>query len=131
MAANKSSVLVTRLVLVGILLVGIVLLFLDRSARSSAEKFKEQLEAAIPVVGGQAADGGEDAASWNQAKVQEAAGREPSKSYDHAAANKTFVEEYQWRGAFRSYTVYCYYRVAADKLLDAVSLNTELDESQL
>ena len=127
--AKKSSFPASKIILFGILAVAIVALLFDRQARSSAESFRDKVVAGIPKIGVDG-DGG-DESGWNLAKVHEVAGREPSTSYDHETANRTFVEEYSWRGAFRQYTVYCYYRVAADKILDAVSLNEPLQETQL
>lgn len=108
----SSPALILRLVLIGILIIGVIVLILDRKAQSAAKSFADQITKLVdenrPMI---AAD------------VRKLAGREPTKTYDHPSGKKKFIEEYTWSGGFHKSTVYCSYQLAADGLLEAVTVN--------
>ena len=109
---SSSSALVVRIILIGVLIVGVILLIMDLRARSASQDLHNALQKAI-----------DESNTTNTAEVQKLAGRKPTKEYEHPSDKKRWIEEYEWKGVFHTYTVYCYFQVAADKLLDAVALN--------
>ena len=108
---SSSSALVVRIILIGILIVGVILLIMDLKSRSASQDLHNALQKAI-----------DESNTMNNVEVQKLADRKPN-AYVHPADEKTYIEEYTWKGVFHTYTVYCYYQVAADKLLSKVALN--------
>ncbi|MBN1851849.1 MAG: hypothetical protein JW829_03965 [Pirellulales bacterium] len=113
--SGKSS-LIRRCILFGILIVAVILLILDRKARSDSKSFYDALDKAIV-----------DSQFLNDLDVQKLAGRKPAKTSQNPSGKKEYYEDYRWRGGFHSYTVYCSYQVAAEKLLNNVSYNQPLE----
>lgn len=122
MLRHRAGVLKVILVVALAVIVGASTLFMvqEQKARSQAEQANASLIRAI-----------DQAQVDNQAtptpkEVHELIGRQPNLT--RVPARHRYVEEYYWKGPMGEQRLYVYFSTAADKFLEAVSLNHKLDQ---
>lgn len=107
---KKQSNPVVLGVLVGVLMLGLLALIIDRNARhaaaTAADRINEMLDRESPQT---------------PSEVQRLVGHPPDEPL--AEHRDRMIERYSWRGAMRSYFIYVSYLPGNTPLLDAVTLN--------
>ena len=92
----------------------------EQKARTAAEGANTELIKALD----EAQDG--NTSTPTPERVHDLIKRKPHVT--RAPGRHRYVEEYYWKGPMGQQTVYAYYSTAAEKFLEAVSLNQKLDD---
>lgn len=115
-----------RLVLPLLVVAGIVVYFVERSASSAASRAYSTLLQHAPDEGDRSRRS-TSSEILSPERVQELVGREPASSSEGVQGESLPHERYRWKGLFRTHTLYVVYAPGAPPVLEKVALNAPLD----
>lgn len=107
---KKQSNPVVLGVLVGVLMLGLLALIIDRNARHAATLAADEIDKVLAKE-----------ELTTPAEVERLVGRPPDEPLTQR--QDRMVERYSWRGAMRSYFIYVSYLPGNNPVLDSVTLN--------